>query len=216
MATARATGADMQDEIHALRVLLESQELPDAAVAAPGRWTDEAYLTMTDCENWLLELTDGVIEMLPMPTWRHQKIVEYLFDALRACLRPVGGAVIFAPFRVRIRSGKYREPDLVVLCDSADPRGENRLWHGADLVAEVVSPGSARRDLLEKRLDYAEAGIPEYWIVDPRAERIIVLVLADGRYAEAGICPRGTTATSRLLPGLEVPADALFDVANTG
>ena len=213
MTTARATGAGMQNEIHALRALLQSQELPGGVTPAPGRWTDEAYLAFTDGENWLLELTDGVIEILPMPTWQHQQISAWLFDAFRAHVRPTGGAVAFSPLRLQVRPGKFREPDILVLRDAADPRAENRFWHGADLVVEVVSPGGMRRDLVEKRLDYAEAGVPEYWIVDPFAQRIIVLGLNEGAYTEVGVFGRGAVATSRLLSGFEVQGEELFDAA---
>ena len=147
MTTARVAGAGMQNEIHALRALLQSQELPGGVTSAPGHWTDEAYLAFTDGENWLLELTDGVIEILPMPTWQHQRISEWLFDAFRACVGPTGGAVAFSPLRLQVRPGKFREPDVLVLRDAGDPRAENRFWHGADLVVEVVSPGGMRRDL---------------------------------------------------------------------
>ena len=58
-----------------------------------------------------------------------------------------GGTVLFAPLRVRVRAGKLREPDLVVLRDAGDPRRRNDFWTGADLVVEVVSPDDPDRDL---------------------------------------------------------------------
>ena len=78
-----------------------------------------------------------------------------------------------------IRAGKFREPDLAALRDRSDPRNQDRFWLGADMVVEVVSPDDPNRDLVEKRADYAEAGIPEYWIVDPRFESVTVLTLVD-------------------------------------
>ena len=76
---------------------------------------------------------------------------------------------------MRVREGKFREPDILLLRDRSDPRYQDRYWQGADLVAEVVSPDHPDRDLVEKRADYAEAGIPEYWIADPRDETLTVL-----------------------------------------
>lgn len=64
---------------------------------------------------------------------------------------------------------------------------------------------------MDKRLDYAEAGIPEYWIVDPRYETGTVLTLAGGEYAEAGAFARGTDAVSSFVPDLQVSVDDLFD-----
>jgi len=82
---------------------------------------------------------------------------------------------------------------------------------GADLVLEVVSPDKPERDLVEKRSDYAEAGVPEYWIANPQTEMITVLWLEDDAYVEHGSFGRGSTATSALLPGFEVAVDAVFD-----
>ena len=64
---------------------------------------------------------------------------------------------------------------------------------------------------MDKRRDYAEADIPEYWIVDPRTETVTVLGLVDGEYAEAGLFGRGDSASSRLLSGFEVPVTEIFD-----
>jgi Uma2 family endonuclease len=119
--------------------------------------------------------------------------------------------VRFAPLPLRIRSRKFREPDLLLVRSAADPRRQNRYWQGADLVLEVVSPDKPERDLVEKRGDYAEAGVPEYWIANPQTETILVLWLEGDSYVEHGVFGRGSTATSVLLPGLAVDVDAVFD-----
>ena len=77
---------------------------------------------------------------------------------------------------------------------------------------EVVSGGAEdrRRDLKTKRREYAQAGIPEYWIVDPRDERITVLRLDGKKYAIHGEYLKGTTAVSQLLPGFEVDVTTAF------
>ena len=122
---------------------------------------------------------------------------------------------MFAALRLRIREGKYREPDLLVLGDRQDERYQDRYWLGADLVAEVVSPDRPARDLVEKRVDYAEAGIPEYWIVDPRDETVTILTLAAGAFVEHGVFTRGDTGTSATFDDLSLDVDALFDAAET-
>src|SRR6185295_8516284 len=133
-----------------------------------GQWDEEQYLWLTDYTNRLIEFTDGYIEVLSMPTDNHQAILEHLFLAFLAFLKPLGGKVRFAPLRLRIRPRKFREPDLLLVRSASDPRRQNRYWQGADLVLEVVSPDKPERDLVEKRGDYAEAGIPEYWIANPQ------------------------------------------------
>ena len=164
-----------------------------------GCWSDEQYLWLTDRSRRLVEFTDGRVEELPMPTIAHQVILSFLNDLFKTYLKPRGGIVLFAGLRVRIREGKYREPDLAALRDRSDPRNQPRFWLGADLAVEVVSPDDPARDLVTKRADYAEAGIPEYWIADPRFETVTVLTLTEGAYVEHGVFARGDTATSPRL-----------------
>ena len=147
---------------------------------AQGSWSVNDYMDLTDLTNQLVEYTDGHIEVMDMPTQAHQLLVRFLIDALRAFVEPRHlGEVLFAPLRVRIGANKFREPDVVFMHrDHAGRRGED-FWEGADLVMEVVSknPIGRRRDTETKRLDYAEAGIPEYWIVDPTELFVTVLTL---------------------------------------
>src|SRR5690242_7680788 len=105
-----------------------------------GEWSDQAYLWLTDQSNHLIELTDGYIEVLPMPTQRHQAILQLLFLAFHAYLQQHGGRVFVAPLRLLIRPGKFREPDLMLVQDARDPRRQDQYWLGADLVVEIVSP----------------------------------------------------------------------------
>ena len=181
-----------------------------------GAWSDDAYLWLTDHSNRLIEFTDGCIEELPMPTFTHQSVLAFLYDLFRAYLKPRGGVVLFAALRLRVRPGKFREPDLLLLRDRTDRRCQDRFWEGADLVLEVVSPDNPDRDLVEKRADYAEAGIPEYWIADPRDETIRVLSLRGAAYVEHGVYRRGDTAASALLDGFAAEVGDVFDSPATG
>ena len=83
-------------------------------------------------------------------------------------------------------------------------------------MVEVVSPDRPERDLVDKRMDYAEAGIPEYWIVDPRDETITVLELHADGYVEHGVYHRGGEAASPLLPGFGAVVAEVFDAPETG
>jgi Uma2 family endonuclease len=179
--------------------------------ALQGLWTEAQYLKLTDQTNHLVEFTDGTIEILPMPTRRHQVLLLFVYELLKSIVHPLGGKVLVAPFRLQIASDRFREPDVLLLLDAADPRNQDALWPGADLVVEVVSPDNPVRDTVDKPLDYAAAGIPEYWIVNPLDETITVLTLRGGTYATHGVFPRGTSVTSSLLPALAIPADTVFD-----
>ena len=178
-----------------------------------GLWTQDQYLAITDVCNHLIEFTDGAIEVLPMPTRRHQAISRLLFLALFDYVGKRAGEVFYAPLRLRIREGKFREPDLLLVRDAGDPRNQNAYWLGADLVVEVVSPDNPGRDLRTKRADYAEAGIPEYWIANPLDETITVLINTGDAYKEHGVFVRGEWASGALLAGFEIEVDAVFDAA---
>ena len=195
----------------ALKLVWEADGLEIDLLPLQGLWTEEQYLRLTDQTNRFIEFTDGSVEVLPMPTRQHQAISRFLFLALLALVQPLGGTVFYAPLRVRVAPGRFREPDLVLLLDVNDPRNQNAFWLGADLVVEIVSPDYVERDTVIKRADYAAAGIPEYWIVNPEEQTIAVLKLKGGVYIAHGVFGRGEIATSALLRGFTVSVDAVCD-----
>ncbi len=195
----------------ALKLVWEADGLEIDLLPLQGLWTEEQYLRLTDQTNRFIEFTEGAVEVLSMPTRKHQAISRFLFLAFLASVQRLGGTVFYAPLRVRVAPGRFREPDLVLLLDVNDPRNQNAFWLGADLVVEIVSPDDVERDTVIKRADYAEAGIPEYWIVNPAEETITVLTLEDGAYIAHGVFRRGAAATSALLIGFTVSVDAVCD-----
>ena len=204
--------------------MTEKQHAPTAEMGEPtweiahlfprqGTWSEEEYLALPT--NRLVEFSDGHIEVLPMPTQSHQLIVAFLYRKLLMFLeRHLPGAVVlFAPLPVLLWPGKYREPDLaVMLAEHADRRHE-KYWEPPDLVIEVVSPENRQHDLEVKRQEYARAGIPEYWIVDPQTQRITVLTLKEDKYTVYGQFGPGTVARSHVLPGFEVAVDEVWAAA---
>jgi Uma2 family endonuclease len=174
---------------------------------AQGTWSEEEYLELNS--NRLVEFSHGNIEVLTMPTTSHQFIVAYVYQIVWTFVTTHKlGKVLFAPLRVRLWPGKYREPDLVFMAAEHAARIGEQFWEGADLVMEVVSDDDRRRDLDTKRREYAQAQIPEYWIVDPQQGRISVLRLEGDKYILHGDFPKGTQATSNLLSGLVVDVTA--------
>jgi Uma2 family endonuclease len=164
--------------------------------------------------NRLVELADGCVEVLPTPKTSHQKVVQFLSNLLLAYVSGRNlGIVLFAPLRVRLRTGKFCEPDIVfLLAEHAEPARED-YWEGADLVMEVVSPDDPDRDWVTKRADYAEARIPEYWIIDPRTERITIFKLQGNAYAVHGEYGAEQVAQSAVLAGFTAPVTAVFAAA---
>lgn len=174
-----------------------------------GEWSEAEYLDLERIrgDHIRVELVDGCLEVLPAPTTSHQAIIIFFLIQLREFVaKNQLGQVSFAGIRVRLRDGNFREPDVVFLKKQHLDRCLEEYWEGADLVMEVVSGSSKdrKRDYEDKVKDYAEAGIPEYWIVDPDEKRIRVLTLDGTVYKLYGDFGPGSQATSVLLPGFAV------------
>jgi Uma2 family endonuclease len=176
---------------------------------AQGCWSESEYLGLDT--NQRVEFSHGYIEFQPMPTILHERILRFLFQVLNAFAGAQGlGEVFFAGAKVRLWEEKFRVPDIVFIRAEHRSRITEDYCDSADLVMEVVSDSASdrHRDLVEKRAEYAKAGIPEYWIVDPEEGRIIVLTLQGAEYVEHGTFGRGEQATSKLLPRFVVDVTA--------
>jgi Uma2 family endonuclease len=188
---------------------------PTWAIAAlfprQGQWSEGEYLRLDT--NRIVELSDGFLEVPPLPTMSHQLISAYLYGVLLAFVsgRKLG-TVIYAAVPMRLRRGKYREPDILFMSKEHADRIHEEYWERADLVMEIVSKDrkDRKRDLVEKRAEYARAKIPEYWIIDPAKGTITVLWLSGNRYVVHGEFSRGDTASSRLLSGFSIDVTAAF------
>lgn len=181
-----------------------------------GEWSEEQYLELTDHSNRRVEFTDGRLEFLPVPTDIHESLVEFLFFALHEFVeRRQLGKVRWTGIRVRIRPRKFRLPDVLFLHKDHFHARHNRAWDSADLVMEVVSddPKDRQRDYEQKLLDYAEAKVAEYWIVDYERRTVLVHRLDGERYTLCGQFTPGERATSILLDGFSFDVAALFAAA---
>jgi Uma2 family endonuclease len=181
----------------------------ESSLETRGTYSESEYFALET--NRRMEFFNGSIEFLPTPTVRHHRTTVFLFSALEAFVTARNlGEALFIGVRVRLWPNKYREPDVVFMSAEHADRITDEYWDGADLVMEVVSTGdeARRRDLTQKREEYAQAGIPEYWIVDPELDQITVLTLDDQSYVVHGEFKLGDQATSKLLP------DFAIDVAS--
>ncbi|MBI4606146.1 MAG: Uma2 family endonuclease [Planctomycetes bacterium] len=188
----------------------EAKAEPPWAIAtlypAQGRWSEEDYLSLPT--NHLVELSDGSVEVLPMPTPLHQMIVSYLHEALQGFVRARRlGRALPAPVPVKLWPGKHREPDVVFVRTSAEDLRRSKYLTRPDLVVEVVSPEDPERDWITKLREYPKAGVKEYWIVDPRRAVIAVYTLQRRSYKLHGEFRKGQRATSRLLEGFSVAVE---------
>lgn len=174
-----------------------------------GRWSEAEFLRFHT--NRMAELVNGRLELLPKPNLNHQRILRLLLGLVEKAMPP-GGTALFAPLPSRLFPGTIREPDLLYIAPENRPEADVEYPRRLDLVMEIVSGGTEarKRDYVDKRLDYAKAGIAEYWIVDPDECRVTVLSLHDGQYNEFGCFTSGQTASGNLLPGLVVDINRLM------
>ena len=178
-----------------------------------GQWTESEFLALPGPHRF--ELSEGRLEALPMPTWVHALIVQYLSGTLDDFARPRKlGRAAPTPLYVRLWEDEVRQPD-VVFCFHENIHDRRKTQNGADLAMEVVSEGKENRDrdLVKKRKLYAQAGIREFWLVDPLEQVISVLTLVDGEYQTAGEYKPGEQAVSVLLPGFAADVQAVFAAA---
>ena len=158
------------------------------------------------------ELIDGVLEKQPLATVEHQLILGNLIgEIMSLCLEitPRPGW----PFRnvgVAFSETFAPTPDIVYIRSGRMNLIRGSFFEGApDLLAEVLSK-DRNRDLIRKRARYAAAGVPEYWIVDPTNEVVIVLELSGGEYKELAVLGRADTLTTATIPGFVLPLEQLF------
>lgn len=190
----------------------------EAAYMLPvqGSWNEEDFLKFHT--NRMAELVNGRLEILPMPTWLHQLILDFLLDRIKEHLHETkcGGKVLMAPLPTRLFSKTIREPDLLYVKPEHLPKDVRGYPDKIDLAVEIVSSGieARKRDYVDKRTDYAKAGISEYWIVDPDESLVTVLVLNGPEYQVAQECHPGDVARSVLLSGLAIPVDLIWALAD--
>jgi Uma2 family endonuclease len=190
-----------------VRELADSGPEWQAGRTFPVRYpcTEEEYLAIDT--NRRLEYADGFLEVLPMPTIFHQLILSFLLRQLHDFVAAGKlGTAVPAGYKVWVRPGGYREPDILFISNKHRSGIGKDFCMKADLVMEIVSESNRCHDLVTKRDEYARAGIPEYWIVDPEEGTITVFVLKPRRktYVEHGTYGKGERAVSKLLPGFGV------------
>ena len=161
----------------------------------------------------MIELSNGCIEVLPTPTLKHQRIVKWMLRRVDDFIETRGlGEAAMAPLPVRLFKGQIREPDIMFFQARRILDADARSLDAADLVMEVPSRGkkNRERDLKIKRRVYAQAKIPEYWIIDVQMKIITVLTLSGKSYKAHGEFKPGQTATSKLLKGFRVAVSDVF------
>ena len=182
-------------------------------MVSPGpkiKLTYEDYANTPDDERY--ELIDGELFMVPSPNRYHQEVVIDLGTLFNIFVRGNDlGRVYVAPFDVVLSDTNVVQPDVIFVSKERLGIITHANIQGApDLAVEVRSPSTAQRDLTIKRRLYAEHGVKEYWMVDPEARTVTVLLLRDGVFEEVGIYRKGQVLSSTTLSGFTLNLDEIF------
>ncbi len=184
-----------------------------SARAHPKGFTYEDYLLFPE-DGKRHELIEGEHIVTPAPREKHQRVSIRLASALHAHVDARGlGNLYAAPFDVILSDRDVVQPDLLLVTTAHGDRITERGVRGApDLVVEITSETTRRVDEIVKRKLYEGYGVEEYWVVDPEVETVKVYRLTDGTFTRVAELTReaSDTLTSPLLPGLELPLDAIF------
>jgi Uma2 family endonuclease len=158
------------------------------------------------------EVIDGELYVTPPPSWDHQRGLSKLHLRVGPFVYEHGlGEVVQAPIGVVLDEGTAVQPDLVYVSRERRAIIVERGIEGApDLVVEVLSPSTRTRDRGAKMRRYADAGVPHYWILDPRARTLEAYRLGEQGYELTGTNGAGSVFRPELFPGLEIPIDELW------
>lgn len=177
-------------------------------------YTYADYLTWQFQER--VEIIMGkIFKMSPAPTSKHQSSVSVLHGNLFLFLKGKRCLVFPAPFDVRLpleslMDNNVVQPDVTVICDPSKITDEGCVG-SPDMVIEVVSKSSVKRDLHEKYALYERAGVKEYWVVNPNDTSLIIFLLdGNGKYQPSKPLTMGDKAISHVLPGFSVDLDEVF------
>jgi Uma2 family endonuclease len=170
--------------------------------------TYEDYVHFPEGQRW--ELLDGEAFVIASPTARHQDIALRLARVVADHLDVHGGGRVFiAPFDVVLSPGDVVQPDVVFISDARmDVLTEANVWGTPDWAVEVLSDPHRDREL--KRQRYANARIPEYWIIDPDTDRVEIYRLSGGSYPDPEVAGPPATVSPGVLPGLRIELAALL------
>jgi len=179
---------------------------------APPKVSWEDYLRWARANEFPSEWVDGeIIEIMP-PSIRHQLLIRFLLFLVSGHVDRGALGLVVQDVLMRLdRRPRGRAPDVLFLASAHSERNERTHINGpADLVVEVVSPESEVRDRRQKFLEYQEAGIPEYWLIDePRSQAYFFELGEDDKYHQAVLGENGIYE-SAVLPGLRIRVDWLW------
>lgn len=178
-----------------------------------GVWTYDDYALLPD-DGKRYEVIRGELYTSAAPRPLHQRVITRLSFFLEGFFENSAlGTAFAAPIDVILpeKLGDPVQPDIVFIRnDRLDVVGETNIEGSPDLAIEVLSPSNPAHDRSLKYQLYEEAGVPEYWIIDPLDRAVEVYVLQDGIYEQIGNWSDGEIARSVVLEGFSVPVNQII------
>lgn len=180
------------------------------------RFTYKQYLTWPEDERW--ELIDGIAyDMTPGPSTIHQETLGEFHRLFSQYLHDKSCKVYLSPFDVRLPYANEREedipsvvqPDLTVICDRSkiDEHGCKGV---PDLIIEILSPSTTKKDFGVKLRLYERVGVPEYWIVHPNDQTVLVFILKQESYATPSIYKVPDEVPVQMFNDFSIPLSEIF------
>ena len=175
------------------------------------RYTYADYLTWDGDERW--ELIDGVPYLMASPIPEHQEALVQLSIEIGGYLRGKGCRAYIAPmdltFETDLTTPEVVQPDLFVMC--GEYSRDKRIIGVPGLVVEILSPSTAKHDLLRKLNLYERVGVKEYWIVDTADQSVNVLLHDGERLLWTEEFKPGDTLSPSMFPDLSINVSILFE-----
>jgi Uma2 family endonuclease len=187
-------------------------------VASPDTSSNGQHCTYHDLceleaeEGYFYELLEGIIVKRASPLPEHQRIVRRLLVALdRYCAEHSAGEVFSAPLDVVLDEYNVPQPDIFFIAAERNNIVRREGIFGApDMVVEILSPSSIRRDRVQKMKLYHRFGVREFWLVDPNNTSVEVYVFTESGYELAEFAAENGVVQSSVLSGFQVDVAILF------
>ncbi|MCY4557167.1 MAG: Uma2 family endonuclease, partial [Chloroflexi bacterium] len=194
-----------------LRILLRMsvtllEQPPPTVPSELGPYRRADYAALPDEPR--CELIHGRFYLSPSPVRLHQFLVTELWQVLQAVAGERGGQALVAPMDVHLADHTVAHPDVLYVSPQRREILQDWIEGAPDLVVEVLSPSTARMDRLLKLSRYAEAGVREYWLVDPAARTIEFYVNGGEHFVVHA--PTGAIWKSPAVPGVELDIEGLW------
>ena len=180
------------------------------ASATDIKFTYQDYLLLPEDKRY--ELIEGELFMVPAPAPYHQEVSKNLFLALNSYIESKKlGKVYYAPLDVVLSDKDVVQPDILFISRQRLSIITKKNIRGApDLIIEITSSTTRKRDGVLKRKLYAKFGVKEYWLVDIEKEEVEVLSLGEKGFERVGLYNRDETLSSPLLENLRIALSEIF------